>query len=54
MAKFSLEESNVMKIPLMKCEDPDAYIEVGLKATEVEDDGRRDSLAPRTPRPNDN
>ena len=30
-------ESKIIKLPLLKCADPDAYIEVGMKAFESGD-----------------
>jgi hypothetical protein len=49
MSRFSLEESNVMRLSLSKCSDPDAFIEVGLKATEEAHDPKgRASMTPRS------
>jgi hypothetical protein len=45
MAQFSEGEPNVMRLKLSECEDPDAFIEVGLKATEHT---KEDSATPRS------
>lgn len=37
LSEYSEEESKIFKIPLRKCFDPEAYIEVGLKATLVKE-----------------
>jgi len=33
LSEYSEDEFKIFKLPLKKCADPDAYIEVGLKAT---------------------
>ena len=37
LSEYSEEESKIFKLPLIKCFDPEAYIEVGLRATPVKE-----------------
>lgn len=37
LSEYSEDEFKIFKLPLKKCFDPDAYIEVGLRATPAKD-----------------
>ncbi len=37
LSLYGENESKIIKLPLNKCADPDAYIEVGMKAFEADD-----------------
>jgi hypothetical protein len=37
LSLYGEDEVKILKLPLLKCADPDAYIEVGMKAYEADD-----------------
>ena len=40
LSDYQENEYKIIKLPLKKCDDPDGYIEIGLKGSVVPKDGK--------------
>jgi hypothetical protein len=49
LSEYSEDESKIFKLPLKKCFDAEAYIEVGLRATPVKEKKEQTPKAGSTP-----